>query len=71
MNLVIDIGNTKVKVAVFELDTIITTIVCEEINLLEELKKILNKYPISQSIVSSVKDIKEEYRKEIPINYLF
>ncbi|MDB2658256.1 type III pantothenate kinase [Flavobacteriaceae bacterium] len=65
MNLVIDIGNTKVKVAVFELDTIITTIVCEEINLLEELKKILNKYPISQSIVSSVKDIKEEYRKEI------
>ena len=39
MNLVIDIGNTKVKVAVFELDTIITTIVCEEINLLEELKK--------------------------------
>jgi len=24
MNLVIDIGNTKVKVAVFELDTIIT-----------------------------------------------
>ena len=39
MNLVIDIGNTKVKVAVFELDTIITTVVCEEINLLEELKK--------------------------------
>ena len=65
MNLVIDIGNTKVKVAVFELDTVITTVVCEEINLLEELKKILNKYPIIQSIVSSVKDISEEYRKEI------
>ena len=70
MNLVIDIGNTKVKVAVFELDTIITAVVCEEINLVEELKKILNKYLISQSIVSSVKDIKEEYRKK-SINYHF
>ena len=65
MNLVIDIGNTKVKVAVFELDTIITTIVCEEINFLEELKKISNKYPVKKSIVSSVKDIKLKYLKEL------
>ena len=65
MNLVIDIGNTKVKVAVFELDTIITTIVCDEINFLEELKKISNKYPVTQSIVSSVKDIKLKYLKEL------
>ena len=59
MNLVIDIGNTKVKVAVFELDTIITAVVCEEINLVKELKRISNQYAIKRSIVSSVKDINE------------
>ena len=65
MNLVIDIGNTKVKVAVFELDTIITAVVCEEINLLKELKRISNQYAIERSIVSSVKDINEEYLEEL------
>lgn len=65
MNLVIDIGNTKVKVAVFELDIIITTVVCEEINLLKELKRISNQYAIERSIVSSVKDINEEYLEEL------
>ena len=39
MNLVIDIGNSKVKVAVFEIDTMIFSIVCEETSLLDELKK--------------------------------
>ena len=65
MNLVIDIGNTKVKVAVFELDTIITAVVCEEINLVKELKRISNQYAIKRSIVSSVKDINEEYLEEL------
>jgi len=65
MNLVIDIGNTKVKVAVFELDTIITAVVCEEINLVKELKRISNQYAFKRSIVSSVKDINEEYLEEL------
>ena len=65
MNLVIDIGNTKVKVAVFELDTIITAVVCEEINLVKELKRISNQYTFKRSIVSSVKDINEEYLEEL------
>ena len=65
MNLVIDIGNTKVKVAVFELDTIIAAVVCEEINLVKELKRISNQYTFKRSIVSSVKDINEEYLEEL------
>lgn len=65
MNLVIDIGNSKVKVAVFELDTIITTAVFDEINFLDELKRISNQYAIERSIVSSVKDINEEYLEEL------
>lgn len=65
MNLVIDIGNSKVKVAVFELDTIITTAVCDEIYFLDEVKRISNQYAIERSIVSSVKDINEEYLEEL------
>ena len=65
MNLVVDIGNSKVKVAVFEIDTMIFSIVCEETSLLDELKKISNKYQIVQSIVSSVKDIEDEYFEEL------
>jgi type III pantothenate kinase len=64
MNLVIDIGNSKVKVAVFEIDTMIFSIICEETSFLDELKKISNKYQIVQSIVSSVKDIEDEYFEE-------
>ena len=64
MNLVIDIGNSKIKVAVFELDRIIITTICEEFNFLQELKRILNEYAITRSIVSSVKDIKDEYLEE-------
>ncbi len=65
MNLVIDIGNSKVKVAVFELDTIISTAVLDEINFLDELKRISNQYAIERSIVSSVKDIHKEYLEEL------
>lgn len=65
MNLVIDIGNSKVKVAVFELDTIITTAVFDEISFLDELKRISNQYAIERSIVSSVKDIHKEYLEEL------
>ena len=65
MNLVIDIGNSKVKVAVFETDTMIMSIVCEESSFLDELKKISNNYQIVQSIVSSVKNIESEYFEEL------
>ena len=65
MNLVIDIGNSKVKVAVFETDTMIMSIVCEETSFLDELKKIFNNYQIVQSIVSSVKNIESEYFEEL------
>ncbi len=64
MNLVIDIGNSKIKVAVFELDRIIITTICEEFNFLHELKKIFSEYTITRSIVSSVKGIREEYLEE-------
>ncbi len=54
MNLVIDIGNTKVKAAVFESDTIKASYVFDEINFAEELTTILVNHPISNCILSSV-----------------
>ena len=56
MNLVIDIGNTKVKAAVFELDTIKVAYVFDEVNFFEELEYILVKHEITQCILSSVKE---------------
>ena len=61
MNLVIDIGNTQVKAAVFELDTIREQIIFDEIIFLEEIQNIVKKHKISHCILSSVKETKQEY----------
>ena len=69
MNLVIDIGNTKVKAAVFELDTIEMSLVFDEVNFLEHLENILKKYNITQCILSSVKETSQKHLdklKELP-----
>ena len=65
MNLIIDIGNTRVKAAVFELDTIKEVYVFSKSEIVFELKKISNFFSISNSIVSSVSNISEKAQKEI------
>ena len=54
MNLVIDVGNTRVKVAVFEKDTVIKLHVFNKSVIISEVKKIIKKNKISSAIVSSV-----------------
>ena len=53
MNLIIDVGNTRVKAAVFESRYNFRSVVLTEKNF-SEIKKILKKYTISQGILSSV-----------------
>ena len=65
MNLIIDIGNTRVKAAVFELNTIKEVFVFSKVEIVFELKKIFNNFSISSSIVSSVSNISEKTLKEI------
>lgn len=65
MNLVIDIGNTKVKAAVFESDTIKVAYVFDEVNFFEELEYILEKHKITQCILSSVKETREDYIQKL------
>ena len=57
MNLIIDVGNTRVKAAVFEQDRIINLSVFNKSKIISEVKKIIKKYPITKTIVSSVSSI--------------
>jgi type III pantothenate kinase len=54
MNLIIDIGNTRVKAAVFEQDTIVSLCVFNKSKVVSEVKKIIKNFNISSTIVSSV-----------------
>ncbi len=57
MELIIDVGNTRVKVAVFEKDTIIDLFIFNETKIIPSIKKILKSYKIEQSIISLVAKI--------------
>lgn len=60
MNLIIDAGNTRVKVAVFEVNTLVEVVFFDKNKFLSEIKKILKKYKIKQGILSSVSFISEK-----------
>ena len=65
MNLVIDVGNTRVKLAVFEVDRLINSFISDEENFLQEIKKITQNYSIDYSILSSVREFSEKNKKRI------
>ena len=54
MNLIIDIGNTRTKLAVFKQDSIKKVITIKTGELLKNVKLIFKKENITQSIISSV-----------------
>lgn len=54
MELIIDVGNTRVKAAVFEKDTIKENFVFNKDFFLEEIEKISFQYKIKKAIISSV-----------------
>ncbi|MFK5879746.1 MAG: type III pantothenate kinase [Flavobacteriaceae bacterium] len=54
MNLIIDVGNTQVKLAVFEGSELLFNTVCEKDLLIGELQKIKKNFLINQSIISTV-----------------
>jgi type III pantothenate kinase len=57
VNLVIDVGNTRVKAAVFEQDKLIDLFVFEKKIILSEVKNIFKKHTILYGIISSVASI--------------
>ena len=75
MNLIIDVGNTFVKLAVFKKDKIVKKQVINVSVLISTVKKILNKYPqINNAILSSVGNLKnnklQKIQNTIDLTYL-
>lgn len=60
MNLAVDIGNTRVKVAVFKEDKVVGFVVFEKRIIISEIKKIAKKYAISFGIISNVASVSEK-----------
>ena len=69
MNLAIDIGNTRVKAAVFEEDKLIELLIFDKKIIVSEIKKITKKHTISVGIISNVGSISE--RKMTQLNKSF
>lgn len=75
MLLAIDIGNTRIKCAVFKEDTLLNSFVSDTSSLQKEIKKILSLYPeISDFMVSSVGNLSEndfnQVAKTIKIHFV-
>ena len=68
MNLIVDVGNTFMKLAVFQRQKLMFENRIEEKNFLKEITKIFKKYPdISHAIVSSVSKCPEEDIKALSV----
>ena len=65
MNLIIDVGNTRVKAAVFELNTVKEIFVFNKEEIVFEIEKIIKNFSISATIMSSVSNISEKVVQEI------
>lgn len=59
MNLIVDIGNTCLKIALFEKNNLIEKSYLRD-NYLDNIKSILSKNPVENSIVSNVGEINDE-----------
>lgn len=64
MNLIIDIGNTSTKLAVFKQDTLVD-VFSESGQSVEALPQIISSYSIEQGIVATVVDLKPEIHEQL------
>mgnify|MGYP000483525561 CR=1 FL=1 len=65
MNLIIDVGNSRTKAAVFENDTLFEIKVFDSNKLLNEVDIFIKKYSIDQGIISSVKKISKNVLNQL------
>ena len=70
MNLIIDVGNTRIKAAVFENDTLLEVLIFDSNELLNKTDLFIKKYTINHGLISSVKYIAEntlnQLRSKVP-----
>ena len=65
MNLIIDVGNTRIKAAVFENDSLLEQVAFKANELVYQIEKLIASYPISRGIVSSVTVVDQQILKEL------
>ena len=65
MNLVIDVGNTRTKAAIFENGKLLELFIFKQEKILENLNKILEEFSIENSIISSVTSFSDNVIEEI------
>ncbi len=65
MNLIIDVGNTRVKTAVFESDAIVAQHVFQKDAILTEVKKIVSTHKITKAIIATVAALSKEKITEL------
>jgi|TARA_B110000014_G_scaffold253800_1_gene233624 type III pantothenate kinase len=66
MNLIIDIGNTRVKLAVYKEDNLILKLIILKKDFFDTIEKILNEYPkIKKGIISSVDHFTKKEEKQL------
>ncbi|MDZ7612622.1 MAG: type III pantothenate kinase [Flavobacteriaceae bacterium] len=71
MNLVIDIGNTQGKAAVFRKEVLLEKVIFAKNDLLKVLNKFYKEHPIKKGILSSVAGLEEETYTAIRNEYNF
>lgn len=65
MNLIIDVGNTRIKMAVFQGDAILVKEVVSKEKFLEKIKDYIKKYDCRHAIMSSVGFLEEKKLQEL------
>lgn len=65
MNLAIDVGNTRVKAAVFEGDKLVELYVFEKAKIISKIREIVKKNTISAGIISNVASISEKKMQQL------
>ncbi|MCD8401862.1 type III pantothenate kinase [Tenacibaculum finnmarkense] len=65
MNLSIDVGNTRGKIAVFQGNIIVEVVIFNASEIIKVIEKIISKYFVSASIIASVASISEKTSEEI------
>jgi type III pantothenate kinase len=71
MNLAIDIGNTRVKAAVFEGDKLIELAIFDKKIIISQIRNILKKHRISAGIVSNVASFSEKKMLQLKKSFNF
>lgn len=68
MNLVIDVGNTMVKLAIFDQDQLLERTSSSSANVLKHVKTLFETYPeLTNGIISSTAQVPEDLKKELTL----